>query len=298
MLSAGSRSSRSFTLGMEVEIGVGLTLVLLLVGAWRFPESVTQGLLSPAGTVVALLVYGGVSEWARRTTSDATRVALAVGAKVGLLIGTLAVINHSLEAFSSIRPPLPAILGVSMWGVMFFCFGAVASATSERVGSIALGIVASIWAALVSAAATVLFASFVGLVFMPRMQLVLGGDFATSGMVDSRAYVVRNLFDSAATHLLLAPSLAAIVGAAGGLVLLILRPLARRTVVALGSFGVLLLVSGIAAIRFASALDRSARPPFIMFGLVALCASLASAYPIVTTVRRRPNPRLQPTAPQ
>ena len=115
-----------------------------------------------------------------------------------------------------------------------------------------------------------LFASFIGLVFMPRMQWVLGGDVATSGMIDSRAYVVRNLSDSAATHLLLAPSLAAIVGAASALVLLILRPLARRTVVVLGSFGVLLLFSGVAAIRFASALDRSARPPFIMFGLGAL----------------------------
>jgi hypothetical protein len=283
---------------MEVEIGVGLTLVLLLVAAWRFPESVTRGPLSPAGTVAALLVYGGVSDWARRTTSDATRVALAAGAKAGLLLGTLAVINHSLEVFSSIPPPLPAILGVSMWGVMFFCFGAVASATAERVGTIALGVVASIWAALVSAAATVLFASIVGLAFMPRMQQVLGGGFTTSGMVDSRAYVVRNLFDSAATHLLLAPLLAAMVGAAGGFALSVLRPLARRTVVALGVFGVLLLVSGVAAIRFASALDRPARPPFIMFGLAALCVSLASAYPIVATLRRQPRPRLQPTAPQ
>jgi hypothetical protein len=285
------------TLGLEVELAVGLTLVLLFVGAWRFSESVTHGPLSPAGTLVALLVYGGASEWARRTTSNATRVALEAGARVGLLIGALAVVNHSLEVFSSVRPPVPAILGVSMWGVMFFCFGGVASATSERVGSIGLGVVASMWTALVSSAATVLFASVVGLVFMPRMQLVLAGDFATSGMVDARAHVVRHLFDGAATHLLLAPFLAAMVGAAGGLVLLILRPLARRTVVALGSFGVLLLLSGVAAIRVASALNRSARPPFIMFGLVALCVSLASAYPIMATIRR-PNPRLQPTAPQ
>jgi hypothetical protein len=48
-------------------------LVLLLVGAWRFPESVTHGPLSPAGTFLALLVYGGASEWARRATSDATQ---------------------------------------------------------------------------------------------------------------------------------------------------------------------------------------------------------------------------------
>jgi hypothetical protein len=283
---------------MEMEIGVGLTLVLLLVGAWRFPESVTHGALSPAGTIVALLVYAGVAEWARRATSDATRVALALGAKVGLLIGILAVINHSFEAFSSVRAPVPAILGVSMWGLMFFCFGGVAAATSDRVGSIGLGIVASLWTGLVSAAATVLFACSVGLVFMPRIQLVLAGDFASSGMADSRAYVVRNLFDNAATHLLLAPVLAAIVGAVGGLVLSILRPLARRTVVTLGLFGLLVLLSGVAAIRAASALDRSARPPFIMFGLAALCASLSSAYPIVATVRRRPNPRLQPTAPR
>lgn len=296
MPSAGSRSSRPFTLGMEIEIGVGLTLVLLVVGAWRFPESVTHDLFSPAGTLGALLVYAAVSECVRRTTSDATRVALALGARVGLLIAILAVINHSLEDFSNLRAPIPAILGVSMWGLMFFCFGGVAAAASDRVGSIGLGIVASVWTAMVSAAATVLFACTVGLVFMSRMQLVLAGDFASSGMVDSRAYVVRHLFDSAATHLLLAPVLAAIVGAAGGLVLSILRPLAKRTVVALGFFSVLLLLSGVAAIRFASDLDRSARPPFIMFGLAALCVSLASAYPIVATVRRRPNPRLQPTS--
>jgi hypothetical protein len=53
MPSAGSRSSRPFTLALEVEIGVGLTLVLLLVGAWRFPESVTHGPLSPAGTLLS-----------------------------------------------------------------------------------------------------------------------------------------------------------------------------------------------------------------------------------------------------
>jgi hypothetical protein len=279
-----------------MEFGVGLTLLLLLVGAWRFPESVTHGVLSPAGTFVALLVYAGAAEWARRTTSDATRVALALGAKVGLVIGIFAVINHSFEA-SSVRAPVPAILGVSMWGLMFLCFGGVAAETADRVGSIGLGIMASLWTALVSAAATVLFACSVGLVIMPRMQLVLASDFASSGMVDSRAYVVRNLFDNAATHLLLAPVLAAIVGTAGGLALTMLRPLARRTVVTLGLFGLLVLSSGVAAIHFASALDRSARPPFIMFGLAALCVSLASAYPIVATLRRHSNPRLQPTGP-
>jgi hypothetical protein len=194
-----------------------------------------------------------------------------------------------------LRAPVPAILGVSMWGLMFFSFGGVSSATYQKLGSISLGIVASVWSALVSAVATVLFASSLGLIFMPRMQLVLAGGFVESGMVDSRAFVVRNLFDGAFTHLLLAPCLAGIVGAASGLALSMLRSLAQRTIVVLGSLGVLLLFSGVAAIRFASSLERAARPPFIMFGLLALCVSLASAYPLATTIRRRPNTTLQPT---
>lgn len=294
MQEARSRSSRPLTLGKAMRVGIVLTLALLVFGAWSFPESARGALLASVGTCMALFAYGAASEWACRTSSDAARIALASGAKVGVLIGTLAVINHSVEAFSGLRAPLPAILGVSMWGLMFFSFGGVSSATYQKLGSFGLGIVASVWSALVSAVATVLFASSVGLIFMPRMQLVLAGGFLESGMVDSRAFVVRNLFDGAFTHLLLAPCLAAIVGAASGTALSMLRSLRRRTVAVLGLLGVLLLVSGVTAIRFASSLERSARPPFIMFGLLALCVSLASAYPVATTIRRRPNTTLQP----
>lgn len=290
-----SRSSRPFTLCREMRISIVLAFAMLLFAAWRFPESMAHGaLFSPVGAAVALFGYCAASQWACRTSSDAVRIALASGAKVGVLLGTVAAINHSVETFSDFRAPVPAILGVSMWGLMFFSFGGVSSATCQKVGSIGLGIVASVWSALVSAVSTVLFASAVGLVYMQRMQLVLAGDFLASGMVDSRAFVVRNLFDGAFTHLLLAPCLAAIIGAASGLAFGMLRSLGRRTVVALGSLGVLLFLSGVAAIRFASSLDRAARPPFIMFGLLAMCISLASAYSLATAIRRRPD-SLQPS---
>ena len=51
---------------------------------------------------------------------------------------------------------------------------------------------------------------------------------------------------------------------------------------------VLLLVAGLSAIAHATGLERSARPPFIMFGLPAVAIALAVAAPAfrALTLRR------------
>lgn len=146
-------------------------------------------------------------------------------------------------------------------------------------------IIASVWSALVSAVATVLYGCVIGLMFMTRMKMILSGGLAGGG-IDAEA-VIRNIFDGAFSHLALSPFVAVVAGAAGVVVCSILRLLARRTVVVLAFLDVLMLASGLFAIRFASTLERTARPPFIMFGLAALCLSLVSAYPLGTTIRLR-----------
>ena len=61
---------------------------------------------------------------------------------------------------------------------------------------------------------TVVFAFVIGLVFMARMQEILAGSFALSGMTDGRAFVIRNMLDGASSHLLIAPAVAVFAGSA------------------------------------------------------------------------------------
>jgi hypothetical protein len=278
------------TLASELLAGVGIVAMLLIYGAWSFPESTTRGGRVNLGVSLAvLLVYGAVSEWARRSSSCKARLALVCGARVGLLIGLIEVVNHWLESFGDLRSPLPGILGVSMWGVLFLCFGAAASATYQKLGSFRLSVVASVWSAMVSTVALMLFGMTLTLLYMPHMQVVLAGDFAASGMTDPRAFVVRNLIDAASSHLLIAPGVAAIAGIFSTLIGVMLRSIGRRTLALLACSEVLVLAVGIMAIRFASSLDRSARPPYIMCGLLALGGALAAAYPVASAIRYKAN---------
>jgi hypothetical protein len=221
----------------------------------------------------------------RRTTSAEASLALGYGSKIGVLIGIFAVINHTAEVFLNFPAPIPAILGVTMWGLMFFGFGAASSATYQQTYSMVPAISASVWSALVSTVATVLYGCVIGLMFTTRMKMVLSEGLAAGG-IDAEA-VIRNILDGAFAHLVLAPAVALVAGSAGVVACSILRLLARRTVVILAYVDVFILMIGLFTIRFASSLSRTARPPFIMFGLAALCVSLVSAYPLGTTIRLR-----------
>jgi hypothetical protein len=252
----------------------------------RFPASLSHGgWFSAVATCAALFTYAAASGWVRRTTWVEVSSALTYGAKIGVLIAIFAVINHTAEVFLNFPPPIPAILGVTMWGLMFFAFGAASSVTYQNTASMVPSVIASLWSALVSAVATVLYGYVIGLMFMSRMEVVLSGGLAAAG-TDAEA-VIRNIFDGAFAHLVLAPVVAVGAGAAAVVACSTLRLFARRTVVILAYVDVLILMTGLFAIRVASSLARAARPPFITFGLAALCLSLVSAYPLATTIRLR-----------
>jgi hypothetical protein len=125
-----------------------------------------------------------------------------------VVLGAAAISGHTLEVFATLHPPIPAVLGVGMWGLMFLVLGGTSAETYRREESIALGILSSVWGALISAVTTVVFAFLVGWLFMARMQHMLAGAFALSGMTDGRAFVIRNMLDGASSHLLIAPAVA------------------------------------------------------------------------------------------
>jgi len=252
----------------------------------RFPESLASGgMLRFIGASAALVAYWAVSEWVRRTSLPDFRLATTPGAAIGILIGALGIGNHFVEVFSGLRAPVPAVLGVGMFGLMFLGFGSASSTAHSRTHAVGPSIFASVWSALVSSATIVFFALTIGLLFTTRMQIILASEIAASGVGDPRAFVVRNLFDGAFTHLVVAPLVSAIVGAVSFLVLLFVRRAHGRALLVLSTVDLLVLGASIFAIYHASSLPRSARPPFITSGLIGLCLALASASPLAIAIR-------------
>ena len=261
-------------------------IALLAYATIRFPASLAMGGLTRAlVSGGALLVYVIAAQWIKRLSSDHAQSALRCGAGFGVVLGGVAIVGHTLEVFAALQPPMPAILGVGTWGVMFLLLGLASAEVYRRRESLALGIASSIWGAIISASATVVFAFVVGLLFMPRMQRVLTGAFAVSGMIAPRSFVIRNMLEGASTHLLVAPLVAVLAGLSSGAVSSMLKSIRRPTAVALAICSTLILIGGVTALRFASSLERSARPPFVTLGLVSLGLSLTSAGPVFAAIR-------------
>jgi hypothetical protein len=279
---------RQATLGTAVIAGIAVVLVLMLYGVLSYPVSLSQsGLLNLFASVGALLTYAGAALWVRQKSIESVQLALAQGAKIGIFLGVIAVINLSLEHFVASSAPLSAVRGVSMWGVMFLSFGAAGSAAYRKVGSLGLAVMSSIWSSLVSTVSMLIFGFFLALVFMPHMVLILAPAYAESGMTDAQAFVIQHTLNASTMHLLLVPIVAGIFGLMGGCAASILRSISQSVSVSLGVFELLLFIAGITSLRFASSLDRPARPPFVMAGLLALGIALACAHPILTVIRRR-----------
>ena len=110
----------------------------------------------------------------------------------------------------------------------------------------------------------------IALLFMPHMQQVLASAYAQSAAIAPKAFVIQNTLSSGLMHVLLAPLVAAVFGFAGGCVCALLRSIRRSVAIVLCLLNILFVGTGLAAIRFASALNRPDRPPFVMGGLLVL----------------------------
>ncbi len=191
-----------------------------------------------------------------------SRSVIAVGWRLGLLLGAVHVINHSLEVFGNLQPPLPAIRGVAMWGVMFLVCGAASSRLVGRTGSVRLGTAASVMAAVCGAAILVVYAVGVG---AARGEPLAFQTIASTGGMHLGGSVLVGL----------------VIGLLSGWVAAGLARASRVTAWWAVVGHLLLLAAGLLAIAHATGLERSARPPFIVFGLPAVAIALAVAAPAV-----------------
>ncbi|HEV3007299.1 MAG TPA: hypothetical protein VGX78_22705 [Pirellulales bacterium] len=186
---------------------------------------------------------------------------------------------------------LPPGLGAGMWGAMFLTFGIACSATFIKEYSMRLGVLSSLWCGMMYAAVLVACALAIGFTSMPHMQGILAPLYRTSGMQDPQAFVVRHEVGAAGEHLLLVPAIASFVGLVSGVACLFLNSMRRQAALVIIIVAMLVFAAGVGSIRFATSLERSQRPPFVVLGLAALAVTLASAHPLLIAIRHPRSPR-------
>jgi len=275
---------RQHMLGCAIILGTGLVLSLVVVGVMHHPASV-QGSGSDLlrMDVALLLVYGiaGVVVWKQRAGSPNTAAAI-VGAQIGLLLGAVQIANHLIEAFVPIRP---FVLVIGPVLLMLALLGTAGAAAWERTRSLVLAVTGGVWCAIVATLITLSFAISFNLFFAARVDWQLREAFAVSGMIDPGGFRVRNILESSSEILVRMPLFAICLAFAGAVIHAWMSRESRRIAIAASILAPLVFAMGASALWHANAIERAARPPFVMSGVLLSGVALCAAYPIWSILR-------------
>jgi hypothetical protein len=282
------RSMDGHCSGSAAIVGAVLVLALFAMGVGLHPESVrnTGGALLVMDIVLVLL-FGGAGVWAVRQRNAGVNASLKVGAVVGFVLGITHIVHHAVEFFVPLGGrTAPLLLGAGHMLLVFALFCAAGSAAWERTESVGLAMVAGIWAALLSVLIVIAFGLSSNLLFASRALIRLQEAFQGSGMSDAGAFVVRNGLEAASESLLRLPILGLILSLAGALANAWLSRCGRRGVVLVAWVTPFLFAAAALLLWYADSLERAARPPFIMTGLLLAAVSLSSAHSVWSVLRR------------
>jgi hypothetical protein len=105
-------------------------------------------------------------------------------------------------------------------------------------------------------------------------------------MSDPGAFLLRNSLEAASEGLVRMPVFALIFSLIGALANAWIIRLPPNAVLASVWIAPILLVTGAAALLYANSLQRSARPPFVMAGVLLAGVALSAAHPIWSALRR------------
>jgi hypothetical protein len=269
---------RQQILGLGIVLGTILVLSLVIVGVVQHPASAQSSGTGLLWTDVALLVsYGlaGMIIGKLRFTSAFT--AAAVGAKVGVVLGLVGTANHLIEAFVPTRPFAliisPVLLSLALLGI--------AGAAWERTRSLPLAAIGGICCAIVGVLIILCFAISFNLLFAARVDWQLREAFAASGMIDRAGFRVRNILESSSEILVRMPLLAICLSSAGAIIQAWMSRESRRALVlAAGVLAPFLFAAGSFALWHANAIERAARPPFVLSGVLLTGIALCAVYPV------------------
>jgi len=266
-------------LGCAIVLGTLFVLLLVAVGVMHHHTSLQGSGSSLLRTDVALLLaYGIAGVVVLKQRSCNANTAAIVGAQIGLLLGAVGIANHLIEAFVPIRPFVLIIAPVLLTLALLGAAGAVAW---ERTGSLFLAVCGGVWCAIVATLITLCFAISFNLLFAARVDWQLREAFAASGMSDPGGFRVKNILEASSEILVRMPLLAICLAFAGAVIhAWMSRESRRMLVVSAGFLAPLLFVVGASALWHANAIERAARPPFVMSGVLLTGVALCAAYPI------------------
>ena len=274
--------------GGAAVLGVFLLLSLFAVGVIRHPVSIE----STGGRLVAMnvgvvLTYGAAGIWVRAQRLTKAGIALTAGAAVGLALGAAHAANHVIESFVPLGGRMAhLVLGAGHTLLMLALFCVVGSVARARTQSAGLAVVGGVWCAMLAVLMALAFAFSLNLSFEARAVLRLKDAFLASGMSDPGAFLVRNSFEAASEALVTMPALAILPSLAGGLANAWMSSRSRRTALAAAWLMPVVFAAGALCLWYADSLERAARPPFVMTGLLLAGLSLAGVHPTWSALRR------------
>jgi hypothetical protein len=271
-------------LGGPAIFGSPLVLLLMIASVARHPASLGSGLF--IADIVLLSAYGAFSVWVWCQSRPERNVALTAGARTGLILGAVLIASHAIEWLAPVENKVVQVArGAGSVLLMLGLLGASGSAAWQRTRSFRWAVIAGLWCGSVAGLMLLSFAFTLNLAFEAHAESWLHQAFLASGMTDPGAFVVRNSLESASEILLRLPLAALALALTGSLAnAWIMR---RRSLALIAAwFAPFIFVAGAAALWYADSLNREARPPFVLAGVLAAGVAVCLAHPIWSSLAR------------
>lgn len=268
-------------------LGSLLVLLLLIVSVARHPASLGSGLFIM--DIALLSGYAVLSIWGSRQRRPEVRVALTAGTQTGMMLGLILISSHVVEWFGLDRNRAAQFArGAGSTLLMLGLLAAAGSAAWERTRSIKLGVIGGLWCGSLGMMILLGFALTLNLAFEAHAVAWLHEAFDASGMHDPGAFVVRNSLKAASEILIRMPIAALGMSLIGSLLNWCITR--SKTLAVLAAWITPpALVAGAAALWHADSLERAARPPFVLTGVLIAGIALCSVHPIWSGLHRRRN---------
>ena len=148
-----------------------------------------------------------------------------------------------------------------------------------------LAVTGGVWCAIVATLITLSFAISFNLFFAARVDWQLREAFAASGMIDPGGFRVRNILEASSEILVRMPLFAICLAFAGAVIHAWMSRESRRIAIAASVLAPLVFAVGASALWHANAIERAARPPFVMSGVLLSGVALCAAYPTWSILR-------------